>query len=103
MNPELYHWYIEKSKINYSIDKVGEDIDEIMNSTVELMESEICKPGNILILSKPRNSYEKDLSYIVIDKKGRDHYNLYDNDSKRIIPFHWRKIVLNFKKSLISE
>lgn len=102
-NPELFKWYVLKSKINHKIYIVEDDIRDLELQIIENMEEKICNPGNMVIYRKPPTSYYKSLSFLVMEKSGRDSYLLFNSVNNRLHKIHWKCLVKEYKLSEISE
>ena len=102
-NPELHKWYVLKSKINHKIYLIEEDIRDLELETIESMEEKICKPGNLLVYRHANSDYYKKLSFLVMEKSGRDDYLLFNNVNSRFYKVHWKRLIKNYKLSEISE
>ncbi len=102
-NPELFKWYVLKSKINHRVWTVEEEIRDLELQLIEDMEEKICQPGNLIIYRNPGSPYNKTLSFLIMEQSGRDNYLLFNNINSRIYKVHWKSIVKNYKLSKISE
>ena len=102
-NPELFSWYVLKSKINHKVYLIEEDIRDLELQIIESMEEKICKPGNLVVRRRTASSYYKSLSFLVMEKSGRDSYLLFNSVNNRLHKIHWKFLVKEYKLSEISE
>ena len=102
-NPELHNWYIQKSKMNHKIYLIEEEIRDLESQLIESMEEKICKPGNLVVYRNPGSPYRKTLSFLVMEKAGRDNYFLFNSTNNRFHKVHWKCLVKYYKLSEISE
>jgi len=102
-NPELFDWYVLKSKINHKVYLIEEEIRDLESQLIESMEEKICKIGNLVVYRNPGAPYYRTLSFLVMEKAGRDDYLLFNSTNNRIYKVHWKQLVKNYKLSEISE
>jgi len=102
-NPELFNWYVLKSKINHKVYLIEEEIRDLESQLIESMEEKICKIGNLVVYRNAPSPYYENLKLLIMEKSGRDNYLLFNNTNNRFHKIHWKSLVKYYKLSEISE
>ena len=88
---------------NNEIHLIEDEIRDLESQLIESMEAKICKIGNLVVYRNPGSPYGKTLSFLVMEKVGRDNYFLFNSTNNRFHKVHWKRLVKNYKLSEISE